>query len=495
MGIICKNVSKAFGSVKALENVDIEVKKGEVRALLGGNGSGKSTLAKILGGSVNPDTADITIGGEKYDVSSPSDAKKRGVVITSQELSLLSNLTVYENLCLCELPKKTIFGFVNKREIQKKVDAILSKLELTKLKEKTMDELASNELYLVEFIKALLQKPKVLVIDEITSALYRVDVEIVKRVIDELKRSDVIVLFISHRMQEIMAICDSVTVMRNGKSVGTFTIKEKSPVELLSLMTGREISEHHTKVADLDEKGEHQIGLKIEDLELSAFGTRINLNVRQGEIIGIAGLEGQGQSDLIRSLFGLNKPVTLEYFGEDIVINAPHKAVNNGFAYVSGNRQTEGTFQERSIAENIKAVSDIVVKKKITDVDELLKQNGVKYGSATHLITSLSGGNQQKVVIGRWTATHPRLFIAEDPTKGIDVQARRDVHKILYDIAAQGAMVIMSSSDDEEIVELTRNAQLAKVIVMYEGEIVAILQNDDITVEKIVAAGISKRGE
>lgn len=495
MGITCRNISKAFGSVRALENVDIDVAYGEVRALLGGNGSGKSTLAKILGGAVAPDTSDIQINGVRYAASSPSDAKRKGVVITSQELSLLSNLTVYENLCLCDLPHKKALGIVDKRAMRRKVDEMLGSMNLLRLKDKTIDELASNEAYLIEFVKALLQEPQILVIDEITSALYREDVEIVKTIIKDLKKKNVIILFISHRMQEIFSICDSVTVMRNGRSVGTFDICEKTQIELLSLMTGREINEMHTEITEQEDRSSHEIGLRIKDLELETFGTKLNFHVRKGEIIGIAGLEGQGQSDLIKSLFGIHKPVEIEYLGETITVHSPHQAVNHGFAYVSGNRQTEGTFPERSIAENVRVVSDIVIKEKIASVDGFLRQCGVKYNSCANLITSLSGGNQQKVVIGRWTATKPKLFLAEDPTKGIDVQARRDVHKILYDIADRGAMVIMSSSDDEEIVELTRNAKVSKVIVMYEGEIVAVLQNEDITVEKIVAAGISKRGE
>lgn len=493
MGITCRNISKTFGSVRALENVDIDVGYGEVRALLGGNGSGKSTLAKILGGAVAPDTADIKIDDESYTVSSPTEAKEKGVVITSQELSLLSNLTVYENLCLCQLPHK-LFGIIDRKQMRRNVDAILEKWNLTRLKDKTVDGLASNEAYLVEFVKALLQEPKILVIDEITSALYREDVVIVKNVIDDLKKKGVIILFISHRMQEIYSICDSVTVMRNGKSIGTFDIKEKTQIELLSLMTGREINEMHTQVTEREDRSGHEIGLRIKDLDLEAFGTTVNFHVRKGEIIGVAGLEGQGQSDLIKSLFGIHKPVDIEYLGQPLTVHSPNHAVKHGFAYVSGNRHTEGTFQERSISENVRVVSDIVIREKIANVDDFLNQCGVKYNNCANLITSLSGGNQQKVVIGRWTATRPKLLLAEDPTKGIDVQARRDVHKILYDIAEQGAMVIMSSSDDEEIVELTRNAKLAKVIVMYEGEIVAVLQNEDITVEKIVAAGISKRG-
>ncbi|WHH59039.1 sugar ABC transporter ATP-binding protein [Petroclostridium sp. X23] len=491
MNLRCDGISKIYGSVIAISNADLSVKKGEVRAILGGNGSGKSTLAKILGGAVKPNAGNIEVYGRPYTVQSPSEAKKNGVVITSQELSLFMNLTVEENLCICNIPVSGSI-FTDKKAIKEKALYILKKLGLEEILYKSIASLPANEQYLIEFAKALVQEPQILIIDEITSALYRKDVEVVKKIINELKEKGCSILFISHRMPEIYSICDSVTVMKNGETIGTFRIDEKDENELLSLMTGRNICSNQHKVQEIEiqEADKREIVISINDIELPQFHSKIDLELKEGDIIGIAGLQGHGQSDLVRKLFGMEGPVDLSVHGKQRHIASPYQAVKAGFAFISGNREQEGTFRERSVSENLRAVSNLVLKKEKVDELKLLKDYGVKFDTPKQQITALSGGNQQKVVIGRWTSTLPKLLLADDPTKGIDVQARRDVHQIMRQLAESGSVVIMVSSDDEELVELTQITKYSKVIVMYEGKIVRVLTGADITEENIAAASM-----
>lgn len=495
MELQCVNISKAFGHVAALKNINITVKKGEIRALLGGNGSGKSTLAKIIGGIYYPDSGKVMLGKEDYTKTTPSKQKKRGVIITSQELSLFMNLTVAENLNISDIPVKGIL--INHKVMKDKALEILRKIKMEHLMEQKINVLAPNQLYMLEFAKALLQEPEILVVDEITSALFRDDVVIVKDLLDALKAKGTIILFISHRMNEIYSICDSVTVMRNGETVGTFSINEKEEGELLSMMVGKDIQEiNDNKNAKSNKNGSKSESMvKLTDFILPGFGTRINLNIRKGEIVGIAGLQGHGQSELTRSVMGLLGQVEIELEREKIHINSPIEAVKQGIAFVSGDRIKDGAFLERSVLENTITVTNIALNGQKVDEEAVLEKLGVKYDGLRQQIQELSGGNQQKVIVGRWLCTNPKILLADDPTKGIDVQARRDIHRIFCEMAERGSSVLMFSSDDDELVSMTRMAERSRVIVMYEGTIAAELTGDDINVHNIIENSLQKRGK
>ncbi len=492
MELICKNIKKRFGSIVALSNAELTARSGEIRALVGGNGSGKSTLAKILGGSVAPDSGEVMLSGAAYAAQSPTFAKSKGVVITSQELSLLDNLNIMENICLCNMDVKR--GFLDYEEMERRTREALKLINKEHLLNMEIGLLPANEQYLMEFAKALVQQPKVLIVDEITSALYKADVELVKAILNKLRDEGVIILFISHRLNEVFDICDAVTVLRNGDTVGTFNSSELSEMQLISYMSGREVSEEHAVNRSVMDRSGRRVALKA-DIHLETFKKNVALEVLEGEFVGVAGLDGQGQAEMLRSLFAMHKPIDLEFYGEKLHIASPGSAVKNGFAFLSGNRETEGTFKERSIAENFDAVNKLVLKKKNKeDVDATLRGNGVKYGSSGDLITSLSGGNQQKVVIARWTCTGAKLLLADDPTKGIDIQARRDVHETFLRMIEEGACVIMISSDDEELVETSRMMPLSRVIVMYEGDIATTLTGEDINLEAIAASSSGRSG-
>ena len=291
MGLIFQNISKKYGAVVAIKHAEMEIENGEVRAILGGNGSGKSTLAKALGGLISKNSGEIIFDGQSIDFKSPKEAKKNHVIMTSQELSLFGNLTVEENICICDVPLKGIF--TDKKRIKEKSLEILKVMKLENIATKKVEDLAPNQQYMVELAKALVQEPKLLIIDEITSALYREDVEIVDDIIKDLKKKGCMVLFISHRMSELYAMCDSVTIMKNGETLGTYPMQEKTESELLSLMVGSKVEtgrQHKNRQA----KSEKDILIKAPHIKIPSYGTEESLEIRKGEIIGVAGLQGHG---------------------------------------------------------------------------------------------------------------------------------------------------------------------------------------------------------
>ncbi len=493
MNIICEKISKKFGAVVALREVGLSIEKGEVRALLGGNGSGKSTIAKVIAGAVKPDSGSITVYGEPYIINSPVDSKKKDVVMTSQELSLLSNLSVAQNLSLCCMPTKG--PITDNKKILDTAKEVLKELKIEHLLDRKIYDLAPNEKYMVEYAKALVQKPKILIIDEITSALYKEDVQIIKESIKKLKSEGCSIVFISHRMPEVFDICDTVTVMRSGQSVADFDIEEVKEITLLSLMTGKEIeTEDIQGVKDYIEDKNEEIMLSIRDMKLEGFhgvDNTINIDIPAGEIVGVAGLQGHGQSNLVRQIFGMSHtPARLMISGKEVIINSPRKAAKNNLAFISGDREAEGVFKEQSISENLHVVTNLILNKKKKNDQELLNHYKVVCSGSRQKIISLSGGNQQKVVIGRWLSTNPKILLADDPTKGVDVQARTDVHKIMGELAANGSVVIMVSSDNGELVNLAKIAPKARVIIMYEGHIIQTLRGEEITEENIGKASL-----
>lgn len=493
----CRQIQKTYGSVVALADATLSVEKGEIRALLGGNGSGKSTLAKIIGCAAYADGGDIWFDGKRVDITSPIRARAAGIISTSQELSLFNHLTVEENLMMTNAPR-VMRIFRNKKKSSETADKYLRKFGLEGFRKHKVQTLSDDQKYLVEFAKAIMTEPKLLIIDEITSALYREEVDLVKETLVELAAEGCTILFISHRMQEIYAICSSVTVMRNGRVINTHPLGSVTEEALLDEMIGVDRSAQ-SLAAGSDSGSDCAMDVPQQPFLVEATGLRLsgsrqsmNIEIKKGEMIGVAGLQGQGQSRLLRTLFGLEGPITVNIDGTARKIDSPLSAIRQGFAYLSGDRQKEGVFNGRTISENLEVVNYQVLRHGLFSEAELLAQFGVKYDSASQEIQTLSGGNQQKVVIARWVGTKPKLLLADDPTKGIDVGARRDVHRIFRDLVSDGASVIMSSSDDEELVQISEVVENYKVIVVYGGQIVAVLQGEDLTVSNIIASSIPR---
>ncbi len=489
-----KGIRKAYGSVVALKNAELTMERGEVRALLGGNGSGKSTLSKIIGGSVRPDSGEITLDGRRLNIYSPIDAIDKKIAVTSQELSLFPNLTVAQNLSLLKTPKKLCI-FQDMKQSRSRALKALERVGLEELADTPLKALPDSRKYLVELAKALLFEPEILIIDEITSALRREEVQLVKEIIRELKDKGCIIVFISHRINEIMEICSTITVLRNGEVINTYRVNEVEEQTLLDDMIGRNVS---SQKVEKDSGGgtisDARPVVKIENLSLPGFGGGpVSFELKPGQVMGVAGLQGQGQSQLLRSIFGLSGAIEYELRGRRIKISSPAGAIKKGVALVTGDRVNDGTFLGRTIEENLVVVNNLILKRRPLKSDETLKSCKVKYGKANHPIESLSGGNQQKVVLARWTSTSPVLLLADDPTKGIDVVARMEVHNIMNQLANNGTAVIFVSSDDEELVTLASRVNDYSVAVMYNGQFVKELAGEEINTTNIISASMPKK--
>ena len=484
-----KGISKAYGGVRALVDADLTVQSGEIRALLGGNGSGKSTLIKVASGLIAADSGRIRIDGQEVDVHSPQSAKRLGIVATSQELSILSNLTVGENIALCAIPK-TKLGFIDYRAIERRSREILAMLGLEGRADERVSSLSLNEQYLVELGKALFQEFDILMIDEVTSALYEKDVAVVRSILNALKAQGKIIVFVSHRMKEIRDICDTVTVMRNGHIIKTSDVDAVDDDYLLSLMIGEKSAPSERASEAQDETGTNEAPafIQVRGLPIPQYGTRIDLDIARGEIVGIAGLQGHGQSDIVRALHGLSGPVRLRIDGEDVELRSPIDAVRRKIAFVSGDREAEGSFKQHDLAENVSAVQELILGQKLPSRRAVLDALNVVYASESQGILSLSGGNQQKVIFARWICTDPVLLLADDPSKGIDVHARSEMQAILKRLSAQGTSMIIVSSDDDELEKICRITPNARVLVMYEGNVVATLRGVHITRDNIIEA-------
>lgn len=492
MELEIKNLSKSYGSVRALQNAGFTAKSGEVRALLGGNGSGKSTLIKVVSGLVSRGGGEIFIDGKRIDVRTPKAAKKLGIVATSQELSILPNLSVGENIALCAIPKRT-GGFTDRRKIRERSMEVLKRLGLEHRIDTPVSHLPINEQYLIEFGKAIFQDFDILMVDEVTSALYSSDVLTVKRILDEYKALGKIIVFVSHRMKELHMICDSVTVMRNGEVIETCPMKQADDDYLLSLMIGETAKEEQKVPFASSPAPNAPPMITVHNLPVRRYRTSLNLEIGMGEIIGIAGLQGHGQSDLVRSLFGIKGKITVSLGGADVSISHPRAAAHRRFAFLSGDREKEGAFRQHSIADNLTVVQELIHKDKTKKPADVLAGAGVKYRGTSDLITSLSGGNQQKVIVSRWTCAEPVLLLADDPSKGIDVQARKELQGTLRSLAARGAAILFVSSDDDELVDLCSVYPHSRVIVMYEGEIVETLTGSNITRDNIITATLARK--
>jgi ABC-type sugar transport system ATPase subunit len=486
-----ENISKTYGQVRALSNASLAVAGGEIRGILGGNGSGKSTLVKIAGGTVVPDSGAIYLDGARTAIGSPKDAKKAGIIMTSQELSIVPNLTVEENLLLSRFPAR--FGILSDaRRARRLSREMLDRLELGHRIDSEVAGLPENELYLLEFGKALIQDGDILLLDEITSALYDNNVAVVRSILRECKAANKTILFISHRMEELYSICDSVTVMRNGEAVGTFGIAEKNENELLTLMAGQ-VCPASGKVSGTGKAADARPVVEADSIPIRQYRKSVSIKVMPGEIIGVAGLQGHGQSEIVRTLHGMRGEVSIRIAGRPTTIRSPRQAVRHGFAFISGDRQTEGVFKEHSVGDNLAVVGELAKRGKAADARKALDAINVKYSGIFQKLTSLSGGNQQKVIVGRWTSTDPLLILADDPTKGIDVRARSDLHALFAGMAKRGSALVMVSSDDNELVSLCAHSDNSRVIVLYEGGIVATLRGMDITRDNIIAAAIPQK--
>lgn len=486
---ICKN----FDAVVALNNASLKITPGKITALLGSNGSGKSTMIKVLAGLVKPNNGEITFDGKPVQINAGNDAIKLGISTAFQDLSLIPTMTILDNIVLGMEPV-TKQGFLDKK---KALDEVLKLLDRFNIKCNPFDyvqTLPTSTQSMLEIAKAVYQKPRLLLLDEVTASLHKEETDTLFSILRELKSEGVAMVYVTHRMNEIFEICDDVTIMRSGKTVIEAPLSELTMDDIVYYMTGQRPDTKEKETTAEDNHAENrEIILDVEHISIDPKVKDISFKAHKGEIVGIGGLEGQGQPEFIRAIMGDVKfeCKSFKYKGKEIRFKSPADAVKNGIGFISGERNREAMFSERTIAENIFAgnaakgklfryLSSIKVRQ---FAQAAVKKYNIKIGKLKDPANSLSGGNQQKLVVARWIAMNPSLLLLDDPTKGVDIHSRHDIQDILRQCAKDGMTIIISASDTDELLEISD-----RIYVFYEGKVSAELSGKDKNAERLVAA-------
>lgn len=483
-----KNITKIFPGVKALDDVTFKVRRGEVMALLGENGAGKSTLVKILCGALERDVGNIYVDGvalpEKYN---PLYARNSGISIIYQELSLISQLSVAENIFLTHEPTKKVPGFIDYQEMYKKAEKELEKLKADIDPREKVCRLSLPDQQMVEIAKALATNCRIIIMDEPTTSLTWNETQRLFDVIRTLKQHGVMVIYISHRLDEIFQIADRATVLRDGRLVGSVSIKDSTKEDIISMMTGQKTISLRKTQDQKDVEKKQEILLQVENITDHKLIQDISFSVYENEVLGIGGLIGSKRTELARMIFGADKigGGVIYVCGEKVDINSPQDAIKNGIGYLSENRKEEGlnlgiSIRENIIATDMNSVSDYcyINWSKVQGISQnYIERLNIKGDSITKVGT-LSGGNQQKVAISKWLHAGCRLLIFDEPTRGIDVAAKAEVYEIIRDFAKDGRAAIVISSEANELLSICD-----RIIVMSKGKIVQELDTCDISCE------------
>ncbi len=494
-----RGIIKKFPGVIALKGIDFNLYRGEVHAIVGQNGAGKSTFVKILNGIYVADAGEIFIEGKKVDIRKPIDAKKNGITLVHQEVTLIPHLSVAENIYLAKIPfLKSPLTRINKKYLEEFSKKYLELLELRIDPWIKVKELSVGEQQLVQIARALAENAKIICLDEPTSALTPAEVERLFKIIKEMKKSGKSIIFITHHIDEVFKISDRVTILRDGEKIATLRIDETKPIDVVKLMLGREPSKFYvSKEKKLVEKKKPILLVKnLSTMPEKIRGVRIHnvsFDLYRGEILGIAGLLGAGKTELGKALIGMEKIVSGEIYvdGKKTEIKNPLDALRHGIYYLPENRRVEGlvlllTIRENILLSSIDRVSrrlgirDIPKEKQIA-LEWIKKLNIVTPSTETRAM-NLSGGNQQKVVIAKALESKPKILIFDEPTMGIDIGAKVEIRKIISDLALQGLSVILISSDVDEILALSD-----RILVLYKGRQIALLPNKNITREQLMS--------
>ena len=488
-----EGVSKAYPGTLAVDAVDFEARVGEVHALMGENGAGKSTLMKMLAGSFRDYTGRIGINGDEVALHSPALAKAHGIGMIYQELSLAQPISIAENLLVGRLPAR--FGFmVDRRAMVDEAARCLERVGLDLDPMTPVEAISQHEAQLVEVAKVLGNDPTILVMDEPTSALSREETERLFAIIRQLKSAGLTIIYISHHLSEVFAIADRVTVLRDGRKIATREIDAITPSELVQMMVGQKIDEFYAR-------RKAKVGrtvLEVRNLTRRGFFHDVSLHVNEGEILGIAGLTGAGRTEVARSLCGLD-PVDagmVELEGRPLRRGSYQKAVARGLFYLSEDRKRDGLFLRLSLRRNL--LSALIAKnttagfysdrKSRSAADTMIEQLEIVAASTSVDVGNLSGGNQQKVLLGKWRAAEPRVLILDEPTRGVDVKAKKKIHEAVMTLADRAKSIILISSDLPELVGLSD-----RVVVMRGGRIIGEMSRDALTEESVLLAANGKR--
>lgn len=486
MRIEMRGIDKSFGSNQVLKQAGFTLESGEVQALMGENGAGKSTLMKILTGVYTKDAGTVLVDGKEVNYKNPQEAEKAGIVFIYQELNVMFDLTVEENLFMGkEIHGK--FGICDKKAMQKKAQEALNTLGVNISPKTVMSELSVGQQQMVEICKALMADAKVIIMDEPTAALTQSETVALFKVIESLRKKGVSMVYISHRMEEIFELCDRITVLRDGSYIGVKNIPETNMNEIVKMMIGREIGERYPS---RDVKIGKEV-LKVKGLTRKGTFHDVSFSVRAGEVLGVSGLMGAGRTEIMQAIFGnlSYESGTIEIDGKEVKISNPRQAMEHGIGFITEDRKTEGLMLDKSIRENISlcnlgriSKSFVVSKEAEKDmVEEAIKELHIKCFGPFHECNNLSGGNQQKVVLAKWILTNPKILILDEPTRGVDIGAKKEIYSIINKLAAQGVAIIMVSSELPEVLGMSDN-----IMVVREGEVRGIISYEEANQERVM---------
>jgi D-allose transport system ATP-binding protein len=498
-----KNIRKVFSGVEALKKINFQLLPGEVHVLLGENGAGKSTLMKILSGVYEPTEGTITLGDKEYSKLTPKESKENGISIIYQELSVIDELSIEENIFVGKLPEKKVMGLsvVDYDFMRKRTAELLKKVGLNKTPTTMVEELSISEKQLIEIAKALAANSNIIIMDEPTSSLANDEVDNLFKIVRQLKSEGVGIVYISHKLKEIKEIGDRVTIIKDGCYVGTKEAKNVEVEELVTMMVGRELKDKYLN-ASHKHKGTNEVIFEVRDLTRQDKRVKnVSFKLYKGEILGFAGLIGAGRSELMNAIFRADKISNGDVFlfGNKLNISSPYDAIKAGIGLVTESRRETGFFHNFNISENIsilpfikgsklKGIYGLVNNREEKDyAEEQREYLRIKCASVNQNIMELSGGNQQKVIVGKWLAAESNLIIFDEPTKGIDVGAKSEIYTIMRKLADSGKGVIMVSSELPELLSVCD-----RIAVFKDGNIKTILTSDEATEEKIMLAATSE---
>lgn len=489
-----RNVSKSFPGVKALDHAQLKLRPGTVHALMGENGAGKSTLMKCMFGIYKMDEGEIIYEGQKVNIANPLDALNRGIAMVHQELQPISERSVAENIYVGRYPTKKFLGFIpiiDHQRMYKDTAELLKKVRMNFNPRQRLGTLSVSQMQSVEIAKAVSADCKVLILDEPTSSLTEREVEALFRIIEDLKAEGVAIVYISHKMDEILKISDEVSIMRDGKYIGTWPAAELSTDKIITQMVGRELTNLYPKRENVPAETVFEVK-DFTSINPRSF-RKVTFALRRGEILGVGGLVGAQRTELMEGIFGLRSSSygTIEYKGKTLKISCPRDAITRSIAMLTEDRRATGIFGVLSVADNVSIASldkylEMGFMLNDGKIDKLVKDNiaklSIKTPSNKTAIKSLSGGNQQKVLISRWLANDPDILILDEPTRGIDVGAKYEIYCIIAELARQGKSIILISSEMGELIGMSD-----RVIVMCDGRLTGSLESHQATQQSIMA--------
>ncbi len=485
-----KAIQKSFSGNQVLKDVNFSILPGEVHALMGENGAGKSTLIKVLTGIHKRDAGTIKLKGEEVSFSNPKQAEREGIVVIHQELNIIPHLTVTQNMFLGRELTFGKSGILKMKEMKKQTLQNLERLGASNIDpDEEAGNLSVGKQQMIEIARAMSTDAKMIIMDEPTAALTEREIENLFQVVNSLREQGVSIVYVSHRMEEIFQICDRITVLRDGEYVGTEKINETSFEAIVKMMVGRELGERFpdrtSQVGD--------VVLQVQDLAREGLFENVSFDVHKGEILGVAGLMGAGRTEIMEAVFGSRKKSGGNIYlnGNPLKIKHPQDAIQEGIGFITEDRKDEGLVLDLSIRENIaltnmKAISDkgwISSTKEKRLIDDLIEKLHVRTTGREQDVRSLSGGNQQKVVVAKWLGIQPKVLILDEPTRGVDIGAKKEIYHIMNELTEQGVAIIMVSSELPEVLGISD-----RIMVIHEGKVSKILNRNDADQEKIMQA-------